>query len=206
MLLNLRSGQIDADLAEAIGFAVDVAAHIKDVTGHELGVWQSLYGNPLGTISWSVQVESFAELAALTQKLAEDAAYMEKASAARSLFMPGSFEDRITRVVHLAGTPNTPGYSSGINAIAADIPGATAFGVEIADLVSAATGNPVMFCIDGYSNMGSMTWIQTLPDAESIDASQAALAQDAAIQAKMAESRSLFLPGHTTSFLAQRIN
>ncbi len=206
MLLNLRSGQIDADLPEAIGFSLDIAAHVTSVTGQEIGVWQALYGSPLGTVSWSAQVESFADLAAFNQKLAEDATYLEKASAGRNLFIAGSFQDQITRVIHAAGTPNTPAYSAGINAIAVDQAAAMQFGVEIADLVSAATGNPIMFCVDGYSTMGAMTWIQTMSDAAAIDAAQAAMTADAAIQAKMAESSGLFLPGHSTGFLAQRLN
>ncbi len=53
MLINVRSGQLDASLPEGLGFALDIAETVTAATGTELGVWQARYGRPLGSVSWS---------------------------------------------------------------------------------------------------------------------------------------------------------
>lgn len=208
MLINVRSGQIDGSLPEAIGFAVGVAETVKNATGVELGVWQSLYGRPLGTIAWSVTVESIAELVGHNQKLAEDADYLAQSDAARSLFIAGSFEDQLTNVVHTAGTPGTMAFVQAITAVAA--PGkqgdAMAWGIEMADYASGVSGNAVTFGVRQFAEAGQIGWIMGYGDAGAIDASQAALSSDAGYQERLAAGAGLIIPGTASSMLSQRLN
>lgn len=208
MLINVRSGQIDGSLPEALAFAVDIAETVKNATGTELGVWQALYGRPLGSVAWSANVESFAELAALNQKLAENADYLTKSDAARSLFIPGSFEDQLTRVVHTAGTPGAMAFVSAINAVIA--PGkmaeATAWGIDIAEHAASVTGNAVTFGVGQFGAGGAVGWITGYPDAAAVDAGQEALANDAGYGERVTAAAGLFIEGSPTTILSQRLN
>ncbi len=110
--------------------------------------------------------------------------------------------------MHTAGTPGATAFSSGITAVAAAGKAAEAmtFGVEIADYVSSLTGNSIMFCVDAFSTLGSVTWIQGHADAASVDASQEAVAGDAGYLERTNAIAGVFLPGTATGFLAQRLN
>jgi hypothetical protein len=208
MLINVRSGVIDTNLPDAIGFSVDIAQVVESATGIPVGVWQTLYGRPLGTVAWSVTVDSFADLATMNQKLAEDATYLEKSGAAQDMFISGSFEDGLTNVVHTAGDQGAMGYVSALSAIG--LGGKTAevmaFGVGIADYVNSVTGNSVSFCVDQFAEIGRVTWVGAYADAAAVDAAQQALAADSGYLERTSAVGDLFLPGSGTNILSQRIN
>lgn len=208
MLINVRSGQIATDQVAGIAFAVDIAEEVEKATGVAIGVWTMLYGRPMGTVSWSAQIDSFADLATLTTKLGESSTYLDKVQAAAGLWIPGSFEDRLTNVVHTAGTPGPVDYVSSLTAVVA--PGRTAeamaFGVEVSDHVAGLIGCTLNFCVDAFADMGQVTWFVGYPDAEAIDTAQAAMASDAGYQERVNATADLFLAGTATRTLAQRIN
>jgi hypothetical protein len=208
MLINVRSGVIDAALPDALGFAVDIAEHVENTTGVAVGVWQALYGRPLGSVAWSVMVDSFAEMATVNQKLTEDATYLEKSSEARGMFIPGSFSDGLTNVVHTAGEPGPTAYVTTLSAIgvAGKVAEVMEFGVEIADYVSSVTGNTVAFCADVFAEIGRVTWIGSYADAEAVDASQSVLAGDAGYLERIAGIGDLFVAASGTTVLSQRLN
>jgi hypothetical protein len=208
MLINVRSGQISTDQVAGLGFAVDIAEEVERASGVSLSVWNVLYGRPMGTVSWSAQVDSFADLATLTSKLAESSTYIEKVQAAAGLWIPGSFEDRLTNVVHTAGDPGPVGYVSSLTAVAA--PGrmgdATTFGAEISDYVAALTGCSLTFCVDAFADMGQVTWFLGHADAAAVDTAQAAIAADTGYQERTNATADLFIAGTPTRTLAQRIS
>jgi hypothetical protein len=208
MLINLRSGVIDAAIPDAIGFAVDIADHVENSTGVAVGVWQALYGRPLGSVAWSVVVESFADLATMNQKLAEDADYLDKTNAARQMFIPGSFEDGLTNIVHTAGDVGPMAYVSSLSAlgIAGKMPEVMAFGIDIADHVSSVTGSNVSFCTDVFAEVGRVTWIAGYADAAAIDTAQEALATDAGYLERTSRIGDLFVPSSGSTTLSQRLN
>ncbi len=208
MLINVRSGVIDAALPDAIGFAVDIADHVENTTGVAVGVWQALYGRPLGSIAWSVVVDSFADLAAMNQKLAEDTAYLDKTEAARSMFVAGSFEDGLTNIVHTAGDEGPMAYVSSVTALglAGKMADVAEFGADMADHVNSVTGGTVSFCADAFAEVGRVTWVAGYADAEAIDSSQAALAGDAEYLERIARIGDLFAASSGTTVLSQRLN
>ena len=207
MLINVRSGQIATDQAAGLAFAVDIAEEVENATGVAIGVWTALYGRPMGTVSWSAQVESFADLATLTTKLGESSTYLDKVQAAAELWIPGSFEDRLANVAHTAGESGTVEYVSSLTAVAA--PGhmsdATAFGVEVSDYVADLTGCAVSFCVDAFADMGQLTWFVAYGDAAAVDTAQGALAGDTGYQQRVDSTAELFA-GTASRTLAQRIN
>ncbi len=208
MLINVRSGVVDASLPEAVGFAVEAAQDVEDATGLAVGVWRAVYGRPLGSLAWSVQVDSFADLATMNQKLAENESFLAKSENARSLFMAGSFQDSLTRVVHSAGTPGAVGYVSGLTATgqAGKTAEVMAFGVDIADYVSSVTGNATMFCVDAFAAVGQVTWITAYAEAASIDEAQEQLMGDPGYLERTSAVADLFVAGTGQMALSQRIN
>lgn len=208
MHINIRTGQIASDQPSAMAFAVDIAGEVENATGHPVAVWQGLYGQPLGSISWSVQVDGFADIAAMTTKLAESSSYVEKVQEAQDLWIPGSFHDRLARAVHSAGEPSTVAFVSSLTAVAT--PGkqaeAAQFGVEATDYVSSLTGNALTFCVGTFTDVGEVTWLAVYADAEAVDAAQETIAGDAGYQELTAKAGELFIPGTATMTLSQRLN
>ncbi len=210
MYINIRSAQAANDLPGAIGFAVDMAAEVEAASGVAIGVWTGLYGVPMGTVSWSAQVESFATMAAVGQKLAESESYAAKAAEAgeKGLFVTGSFADRLLNVVHQAGTPGAIGYVSSLTATAhaGNTAEAIAFGADMADFVAATTGNAVSFCVNSFAGVGEMSWVAAYADAAAVDDAQAALMGNAEYLERAAKAGELFVPATGAMTLAQRVN
>ena len=181
---------------------------VESATGIPVGVWQTLYGRPLGTVAWSVMVDSFADLATMNQKLAEDATYVEKSGAAQDMFISGSFEDGLTNVVHTAGEQGAMGYVSALTAVgvAGKVADVMAFGVEIADYVHSTTGTSVSFCSDMFSDVGRVTWVAGYADAAAIDAANATLSADAGYLERTSVIGDLFVAGTGSEILSQRLN
>ncbi len=209
MYTTSRTAQAGNDLPGAIGFAVDIADTVENATGVPVSVWTGLYGAPMGTIVWSSQVESFATIASVGQKLEESADYLEKVAGAGAsgLFITGSLENRLANVVHQAGTPGAIEYVSTLTATtnlgrAAD---AMAFGVEMADFVNGLTGSAVSFAVNTFSTVGQVTWFAGYEDASAVDDAQAAIAASAEYAERASGAADLFVPGTGEMVLAQRL-
>ena len=210
MYITLRRGQIATDQVAATTFAIEMAELVEQTTGDAIGVWASVYGMPLGTLSWTGQVEGFADAATRTQKLMENPEYLSRVAAAgeQGLFIPGSFEDGIARVVHTAGEPGPMLYAS--TTMGSPAPGkamqAHELAVEMADHVAAVTGNQLTLCTSNYgSAMGTMIFFMGYAGADSIDATQDALMTDAGYQDLMVRAAEVFMPDGQRN-LAQRLN
>ncbi len=76
-------------LADAIGWAVDMAQYVESVLGTPVGVLNELYGT-LGTLNF---IGTQPDLAAVDEgraKLQADAGYLDKVAGSKGLFIPGS--------------------------------------------------------------------------------------------------------------------
>ncbi len=209
MHISARTGVINNNQVAATAFAVEVAEMVEATTGHTINLWSGIYGMPLGTLTWSTQVESFAETSVMETKLMENADYVAKVTEAgqNGLFIPGSFENHIARIVHAAGEPGATEYVSTISATAVTgkMHEALAFATSISDYAAAATGGANMVGVLNYGTPGLITWFAGYPGPEAVEAAQDALAGDAGYQAKIAESADLFLAGSAQTTLARRI-
>src|SRR5215211_1012511 len=95
MLLWTRTRQLDGlGGPEASAAAVEVAQHSGSITGLEVVPWASVYGLPLGTVVYSVQVESQSAIAAALTTVAESG----------GTFDDGPAEDAIADLVSTAGS------------------------------------------------------------------------------------------------------
>ena len=79
MHLWTRTRQIDVlQGPQAFTFAVDIAQHAASTIGLEVVPWTAVYGLPLGTMVYSVQVDSQAAMAAALTALAADEGYRRR--------------------------------------------------------------------------------------------------------------------------------
>jgi hypothetical protein len=85
----VTNAQVAGDFAAAVGWGIDIAQHVTSLTGMPVGVMMQEYG-PFGMMTW---IGVGADAAAVDQSAAAtagDADYVNKLSAARDLFVPGS--------------------------------------------------------------------------------------------------------------------
>jgi len=75
--------------AEAVGWGIDVAQHVTELSGMPVGVMMQEYG-PFGTMTWIGVSPDAAGVDASSTATNGDADYIAKLSAAGNLFVPGS--------------------------------------------------------------------------------------------------------------------
>ena len=209
MHISARTGIINNDQMAATAFALDVAEMVESSTGNTISVWSGVYGMPLGSLTWSTQVETFADVAVMETKLMENADYVAKVTeaGAAGLFIPGSFENHLARVIHAAGVQGPIEYVSTISATA--LPGkmheAIAFATSISDHAAEVTGNPNTVGVSNWGTPGLITWFGGYAGADSVDAASEAIAADAEYQERVAAAADLFVPNSSQTTLARRL-
>lgn len=86
-------------LADAVGWAVEIAQHLEGVIGSPIGVLTDVYGT-IGSISWIGVVPDAAASDASRAKVAADTSYLGRLVATKDLFIPGSGHvGQVTRIV-----------------------------------------------------------------------------------------------------------
>jgi hypothetical protein len=86
-------------LADAVGWAVEIAQYLEGVIGSPIGVLTDVYGT-IGSISWIGVVPDAAASDASRAKIAADTSYLGRLVATKDLFIPGSGHvGQVTRIV-----------------------------------------------------------------------------------------------------------
>jgi hypothetical protein len=98
IVFNRTAGIALGKTASAIGFAHEIAGHMKVGYGIELEVLLPIGGNPQ-RIAWSVRYKDLAALDAVNQKLLGDKQYWEMVGKASDNFLAGSMRDSIWRTL-----------------------------------------------------------------------------------------------------------
>ena len=95
MITFVRTDSIaPGKLAEALGFAQQIAAFVEKIIGHKVGVSVPVGGNPF-RVAWVVAMPDLGELEASFKKLQMNPEYMKRVEAAGSYFLPGAARDEI---------------------------------------------------------------------------------------------------------------
>jgi hypothetical protein len=189
-------------------WAAEITAYVNAHSDLNVALWSTLFGNPVGTLAWTAQVDSHAALAAATAGLAADSAYLDLVEKAADL-VSAPAQDSFRQVVHGdLGEPPAIGSVAGL--ITAVVAGgkqadALAWGVETSKHVTAVTGVPVAFCADLYGTFGQVTWIALYPDMAILDKAQDVLAGDADYAKRLSKAGDLFLPGSGSTRLSTRV-
>ncbi len=86
-------------LADAVGWAVEIAQYLEGVIGSSIGVLANVYGT-MGGISWIGGVPDAAASDASRAKIAADTSYLGRLVATKDLFIPGSGHiGQVTRIL-----------------------------------------------------------------------------------------------------------
>lgn len=209
MYISARSGQIANDLVTATAFALEIAEVVEDTTGDPISVWQGAVGTPLGSLSWSTQLENFAASQVNEQKLMENARYVEMVQEAgqAALFVPGSLDNHFARVLHSAGSPGPMEYVQIISArvIPGHLADALTFATDVADYVSDLTGNQLTVAGSNWGDPGTMLFFTGYAGADSVDEAQDATMADAGYQERLAKAADIFVDGTAQAVLWKRL-
>jgi hypothetical protein len=211
MHLFSRVGVVTGSPVETLEWAVNITAKVNEAMDVEVSLWQGQFGYPLGTVAWTAVVESRAQLAAETMKLAADQGYLDLVGQGQAFAGTTPFEDSLGTLVHTTAEPDGPPPIGAWAEITTAVPmggkiaAAMAWGVEISDYHAAVTGSPVMFLADDYGTFGQVTWIAVHADAAAADAATAAVMADADYATKVDGVGDLFVPGQSNRSSSVRL-
>jgi hypothetical protein len=86
-------------MADAVGWSIEIAQHVEKVTGTPVAFLTDVYGT-MGGVAWISVAENAAAADEGRAKMAADADYLNKITATKDLFIPGSGRvGRLTRIV-----------------------------------------------------------------------------------------------------------
>lgn len=209
MHLFSRTATIDPEHTEhALEFCVEIAGYVSKATGLEVVPWMTLYGAPVGTVSWSCRVDSLAAMGAAQDKLAADSSYMKKVAKASDDLFDGPTEDTIGQFVAMVGSgKEIPQYATVVNAQCANgrIADAMAWGVDMTTRVNKLTGLDGSFVRGLYGPWASVAWISLADSLDAIEAGEAATAGDDGYLEQIDAGGDLFTPGSATQRLIRRL-
>lgn len=192
---------------DAIPAAVSVAELVTKVTGRDVNVFTAHFGAPRGSVMWSTRVDSFTDLATVTEKLMADAAYLEMLESMNGLFMAPA-EDRLSRFVTAPLEAATQRYygvtrAAMTNGKQAE---AIAFGAKTADYIGSSLGIPSAFVKSGYGGFNDVSWIVGFESATDVDGFDEWQMSDSGYHKILEEAGGLFVEnsGHTS--LIEKLN
>ena len=209
MHLWTRTRQVDVlQGPQALAFAVDMAELATSALALEVVPWTAVYGLPLGTVVYSVQVDSQAAIATALAKLGADEGYHRLIEESGRLLYTGPGEDQIGEIVHVAGSGESNGAFASV-VLAQCAPGriaeATAWGVDILSHASKLTGLDGAFVRSLYGPWASLAWISLAESMDEVDGATAAMAADAGYLERIDDGGPLFLPGSASQRLLRRL-
>jgi hypothetical protein len=209
MFLFTRSALLVGDTRAAMKWAAEMTAYVNDHTeDHSLSLWLTQFGAPVGSVGWSVGVESYVDLQATFAWLQDDDGYFAMLDAGAA-FMAGPPVDHLRQLV--AGTLGEPpavgSLANVVTAVAANgkYADAMAWGAEISGYIASVTGQQELFFADSYGPFGQMTWVGIAPDMAAVDSGTAAMQGDAGYMQRLGAIGELFVSGSGHSALSQRV-
>ena len=208
MHLFTRQGRFAADqVEEGLAYAAEIAQYVSETTGLEVIPWTSLYGAPIGTVSWSARVDSQAAMGEAGAKLQADAGYRERVAANAHRF-DGPVEDALGQILAASGErPTSPQLAAITTAECAGgkLADATAWGVDIMEYSAKVTGAPSSIVRGIYGPFGTLVWIALYESLDQVDAADAATSTDPGYLERIDQAGDFFRPGSATQRLIQRI-
>jgi hypothetical protein len=184
-----------------------LARMVGDITGMQVSVFASRYGESAQTLRWSTRADSQAELQTSMDKLAGDPGYRQWWEAHGDLFT-GVTTSQLTSVVSAANvTPVPRRFYTVLTATATNgrYADAVAFGVKAQQFVAEATGLTTMFGTSVFGPFGEVGWLTGLDDGSQLDELMAMQTTNAGYHALVAEAADLFMPGSGVTGLIEKI-
>ena len=208
MQLFTRQATLARDqIADGMAYAVEIAGYVSKKTGLEVGTWATVYGGPLGSISWSARVDSQAAMGAANDTLQADAGFQEQVAANGHRF-EGPLEDAIGEFVTITGDGTVRDYAAITTAQCAGgkIADAMAWGVDITQYSAKLTSTDSALVRGIYGPFATLVWIALFDSLEEVDAADAARSNDPSYLERLDQAGDLFVPGSATQRLIRRLS
>lgn len=209
MNLFTRTRTIDPEhMQDALAFSVEIAQYVSDTTHLQVIPWISVYGDPVGTVTFSARVESLAVMGAAQETLMADAGYQQRVREQANVCFTGPTQDNIAQFVDMAGPANnTGGFATVVTAQCAGgrIAEAMAWGVDIMNHVAKITEVDVALVRGLYGPWATLGWISVLDTLEQIDAMEAATSTDPTYIESIDQAGELFVPSSAEQRLLRRL-
>ncbi len=209
MYLFSRLATLRGNERRSMGWAVEMSNYVNAHSDHTVTLWRADFGYPVGTVAWSTWVDSLAALNEGFARLADDDGYHDLVDAGAEL-IPEPPHDLLRRAVF--GEPGSEpppvgAVTSVTTAVVANgnYAEATAWGIEMAELVQQITSQPTMFLVDAYGTFGQVTWLSGAPDLATADAGGEAIQVNPDYIKRLSDVGDLFVPSSGEQRLVSRI-
>jgi hypothetical protein len=209
MYLFSRLATLRGNERRSLAWAVEMSNYVNAHSDHTVSLWRADFGYPVGTVAWSTWVASLAALDEGFARLADDDGYHDLVDAGLEL-MPEPPHDLLRRAVfgEPGSTPLPPGAVTSVTTAVVtngQYAEATAWGIEMAELVQQITGQPTMFLVDAYGTFGQVTWLSGAPDLATADAGGEAMQANPDYLKRLSDVGDLFVPGSGQQRLVTRV-
>lgn len=203
MYLFTRSRRVDpGQVGEAMGWAVQVTESVKRVSGREVGAWSAFASPELGTITWTMYLESMVALETVSDQLTADADQLKLMKAGAGFF-DGPATDGLATIIHGVPDANAPRSTYAGVAIAASANGrasdAVMGAIAIAEKATSVTGELTMVGVGATGPFGGIVWITPAPDLATLEAGNAALLAEPTWLQTIDQHGTAYLPGAAQS-------
>jgi hypothetical protein len=194
-------------LLEARQHAIELAEMVSSITGDHVNVFAVRFGAPMGTMMWSVRVESQAHLQADFEKMLVDGNYLDAVGKLGDYFV-GPAVDGLSRFV--SSTP-TEGPSKYYGVTAASMASghyaaAMEFGVKVQQYMSDRLGTPTSFMSSTYGGFADVMWTVGAETMAGIDAIDEMQITDSTYHDLLDEANGLFVESSGVNRLVERLN
>jgi hypothetical protein len=210
MYLFSRTVTMRGNPRDTTAYAKDICALVNERSPFDVSLWQSLFGFPVGTVSFSMLVDSRAAFVAGQAQLLGDDEYLDMLDRGME-FLTTPPEDRLVSMVHHAGGElQRAGVGSVASITAAQVEvdrviDAMGWSIGMADLVAEITGHPVHLGTVEHGPFGELQWTSTGPDITELDRVSDVLAKDTDYIERLSHATGLFIPGTGRQAVAIRI-
>ena len=208
MQLFSRQVQLTGPFSETSAYAADMTAHVSGLIGREVSLWSTVFGAPLGTMTYTLRVDGVADVSAISAQVLADADFHAKLAKGAD-YAVGEAEDRLFQPLNgeLGDPPPVGSMALVTSAViaAGAYENAIAWGLDMAQHATSVTGLPTLFLVEQYGAFGSVGWIGVAPDGAAVDAASSALDADADWLKKLGMTGGMFVEGSGHRILSTRV-
>jgi hypothetical protein len=209
MYLFSRLATLGGNERSALTWAAEMTSYVNDHSDHNLTLWRTDFGYPVGTVAWSAWADSMDSLNKGFAGLADDDGYYDLLDKGEA-FTTDPPQDQLRQAIH-GGPGEAPPPLGAVTSITTAVAAggqyaeAMTWGVEMAQLVQEITGQTSLFMSDVYGTFGQVTWLTGAADMAAVDASTDAIAANAEYLGRLGAVGDLFVPASGHQRLVTRI-
>lgn len=197
-------------IRDAMAFAREARDFVTQHTDLDVSLHATLWGRPVGTLTWAALVEGRAQVADVNVALMANPDYLAMIERGGELFESNG-EDFLRQFIQMNGVGpdrEPPACSQGWSAQIANgqYDHATAWAVDMADYVAGLTGIGMATLSDAYGQFGTITWVGAFDSAQHADTVNEQLAGDAEWVKRLNYAEDLFNPGSGRVWMNRRID